>query len=88
MDEDIFFWIKISSFLLAMVVSFQIGRYFERSRLLKFLTKQEGRIEKVLDDFFSPPMGPDLQAQPWQPWKAERRSEIPVERTEKKHFLS
>jgi hypothetical protein len=88
MDEDIFFWIKLTSFLLAMIVSFQVGRYYERFRLLRFLKKQGDRIEKVLDDFFSPPLGPDLQARPWQPWEAERGSDVKNKGTEKKHFLS
>ena len=88
MGEDIIFWVKIISFLVTMFVSFQIGRYFERSRLLRFLTKQGDRIEKVLDEVFSPPREPDHQAKEWQPWKAGYETKTPGGRMEKKYFLS
>jgi hypothetical protein len=87
MGEDLIYWIKVISFLLAMFMSFQIGRHLERVRLLKFFAKQGNRIEKVLDDFFSPPPG-DLGARGLRPWETQYELEPPGEKTEKKYFLS
>ncbi len=88
MDEDIYFWIKVASFLLTMFVSFQIGRYFERSRILKFLTKQGEGIEKILDEVFSPPMEPDFRAEEFLRWKPPCEEEAPGKEIEGKNYLS
>jgi hypothetical protein len=88
MGEDLIYWIKVISFLLAMFMSFQIGRHIERARLLKFFTKQGNRIEKVLDEFFSPPPGPDHGARGLRPWETQYEPETPGQKTEKKYFLS
>jgi hypothetical protein len=87
MGEGLIYWIKVISFLLAMFMSFQIGRHVERFRLLKFLTKQGDRIEKVLDEFFSPPMGPGRGSQGLRPWEAQSKPEAPGANPEKKYFL-
>jgi len=88
MGEGTSYWIKAISFLLSMFISFQIGRHFERFRFLEFLTKQGDRIGKVLDEFFSPPIGPDHSVQGLRPLEAKYGPETPGGRTENKYFLS
>ena len=88
MDAEIFYWIKVASFLLTIFVSFQIGRYFERSRLLKFLTKQGDGIEKILDEVFSFPMGPDIQAGEWLQWQPPSEEQTSRNPMEAKNYLS
>ena len=54
MDDVVVQWVKIVSFAAAMLLSFMIGRAFEKSRMIRFFSEQGEEIEKVLDEFFTP----------------------------------
>ncbi len=88
MDEDILFWIKLVSFLLTMFISFQIGRFFERARLVKSLTKEKDGIAEALDEFFSPPAAITIDDEGRRTWKASYRERPGGNDMEKKHFLA
>ncbi len=54
MEESVLQWVKMASFVAAMFLSFMIGRAVERSRMIRFFTRRQEDIEKVLDEFFTP----------------------------------